>query len=827
MTLQRTPTDLPIEAHRAAIGRAVADGSLVLTAEPGAGKTSVVPLVAADAVDGRVVVLQPRRLAARAAADRLAQLVGEPRPGGTIGLTMRGMRAVGPGTRIEVMTEAVLTNRLQRDPELPGVSVVVFDEFHERNLHSDLGLAMVLDVRSALRDDLSVVVMSATLDAEPVARLLSTDGPDATTIAVEGRTHPVVTIHLDRPPRQRWADAVADATTTALGDVEGDVLVFVPGRREIDDVTARLARRSVGGRSSAVDVIGLHGGGGNEARQRVLEPGEPGRRRVIVATAVAETSVTLPGIEAVVDGGLARRALFDPQSGLGRLETFNVTRFSAEQRRGRAGRLGPGRCYRLWSEAEHAHLDLAAPPEITAGDPVPLTYELIRWGDPTAQQLPLLDHPGVQRLAAGAEQLAVLGFLDETDGPSAATTATPTTLTARGRTAGELGLHPRHAALVLAAADHGPEAVEQAVAVAALLDDERHADGTDLAAEVDRRRHDLARAAGRIRSRLERSDAAIGRPDDARSTALGPLVARAWPDRIAMARTDRAGSFLTAGGREVAVEDGDPLARSPFLVVVEADGRIPTARLRRGVALGRSEAVAAGAPLVHEVDHVTWDDRSGSVRAERQRRLGAIVLHREPLIDPPADAAAAAVADGLRRRGLDLLRWRDRAVDLRARLAWLHTEDPEHWPSMDDETLLDRAADWLAQVGATSLDDVGRIDVAARLIDGLDWRQRAELDRLAPEAMAVPSGRRRPIRYDGGRPRWPVRLQELLGVDEHPTIGPRRAPLTIELLTPADRPAQVTDDLPGFWRGSYAAVRAELRGRYPKHRWPEEPWRAP
>lgn len=811
--LPRTITDLPVEKHSAAIAEAVAAGGLVLTAEPGAGKTSIVPLVAAEAVPGRVLLLQPRRLAARAAARRLADLVIDGGGiGGVVGLTMRGERRVGADTRIEVMTEAVLTNRLQQDPELEGVGAVVFDEFHERNLHSDLSLAMAIESRAALRPDLALVVMSATLDAEPVAHLLAHDRPPEAApvpvIAVPGRTHPVETIHLDRPDRRSWATAVAATTRRALTEVGGDVLVFVPRRGEI----ARVGQRLNG---CGADVIELHGGIPPAQRDRVLDAGAG--RRVVVATAVAETSVTLPGIEAVVDGGLARHARFDPETGLGRLETRFVTRFSADQRRGRAGRLGPGRCYRLWSAAEQAHLDDATQPEILAGDPVPVAYELARWGDPTATSLPLLDHPGPERLRAGRAMLADLGLLDGDDGP----------LTDRGHRLARLGVHPRTGALLLHAREHGHDLGPAALAAAALEDDGL-ADGRDFAAELERRRGPLRTSASRLAQRLARLPASPGGAADARgsSTDLGALLAAAWPDRIALARSGRGGSFLVANGHEVAVPEGDPLARHEFLVVVEADGDRPTATLRRAVALDRATALAAAGDRVAWHDHVRWDDRAGAVRAERQRRLGAIVLHSEPLDDPPAHLVAGAVAEGLRRRGLEVLPWSRRAVELRHRLAWLHQQSPDSWPAVDDDAVVERARRWIAAAGSASLDDVARLDVAARLLDDLDWQQRADLDRQAPTGRELPTGRNQRIDYSSGRPVWSVRLQDVLGLDVHPTIGPRAEPLTIELLSPADRPAQVTTDLPGFWRGTYAAVRADLRGRYPKHRWPEKPWEA-
>lgn len=821
----------------------------MLTAEPGAGKSSLVPLLAAEAVDAgpdrRVVVLEPRRLAARATAARLAELLGD-RVGGVVGLTMRGVRQRSAATAIEVVTEAVMTNRIQRDPELAGVAAVVFGEFHERNLHSDLGLAMALEARSTIRDDLAVVVMSATIDPGPVAALLGAGDP----IAVPGRTFGVRTVHLQRPVPDRWVPAVADAAARAWAETAGDVLVFVPGRWEIDRVRAAVADS----RCPGAEVIGLHGGSDGRTQRRVLAGSD--RRRVIVATAVAETSVTLPGIEAVVDGGRLRRARFDPLTGLGRLETVQVTRFAADQRRGRAGRLGPGVCYRLWSAEDERLLDESVPPEIVDGDPLPVAFELARWGDPEARHLPLLDRPDPERLAAGRRALDRLGLLDAGGG-----------LSARGRAAPHLGIHPRLAALVLTGAEVGQ--ARRAATVAAALDDDTWPATPDLAAEVERRSADLRRRADQLLDRL-RSDGSDRGSDEGRGDSnqrrpvgpggdsnqrrpvgpgggadrrltesgrneagggdasggaeLGELLARAWPDRVALRRPGRPGHYLLASGREAALDADDPLARAELLVVAEADGATHRVRIRRAVALDRAGLHRAVGDAITWVSAVTWNDRTSTIDAEREQRLDAIVLHRQPLdAADPSDVAAAA-ATGIRRLGVGALGWSGDAVALRARLAWLHAAD-ERWPAVDDETLLARLDEWLDTSGLAPGAGLGQVRVTTQLLGLLDWRQRAELDELAPASLPTPRGRDRRLDYTTGRPVWSVRIQDLFGLDDHPTIGPSASPVTVELLSPAGRPAQVTDDLPGFWRGTYAAVRADLRGRYPKHRWPEEPWR--
>jgi ATP-dependent helicase HrpB len=807
----RQQTDLPIEAASAAISSAIGEGSLVLTAEPGAGKSSIVPLLAAACTEQRVVVLEPRRLAARATASRLSSLLSEcGGVGDLVGLTIRGERKVSARTRIEVVTEAVLTARLQRDAELPGVGVVVFDEFHERNLHSDLGLAMALESRASIRPDLALVVMSATLDPAPVARLLETSN----IIEVPGRTFPVETTYLVRPDQRTWATAVARAAVEALHQIEGDVLAFVPGRREIGQVE-RTIRSALASSSSAAqcEVIGLHGGSNANVQRAVLDHGRG--RRIIVATSVAETSVTLPGIEAVVDGGLLRRARYDALTGLGRLETVQVTRFAADQRRGRAGRLRPGMCFRLWSPDDHRHLDDSVPPEIVDGDPLPVTFELARWGDPQGLGLPLLDHPGSERLAAGRSLLAKLELVDDTG-----------SLTAAGRAAASLGVHPRLGRLLLTAAGTGDPKL--GLLAAALLDGDRWPDTPDLAAEIDRRRNELGRSTTRLRRRLEKATPKAKRPTSAETGSpdpsdLGSLLATAWPDRVAMARPTRPGHFLLATGREVVVKDG-PMAAAEFLVIAEADGMARAANARRVAVIDRATVLDQLSKHVEWVDHVDWDERTDSLRAERQQKLGSIVLHTSPLLEPDPAAVQAGLARGLRRRGLDVLRWTERGEELRHRLRWLHEQQPSDWPAMDERTLLDRIEEWLDLTLCRSPADIRRLQIDRQLSALLPWNQQNEVDRLAPTQLPLPRGGSRRVDYSSGRPTWAVRLQDVFGLDVHPVMGPHRQPVTIELLSPANRPAQVTNDLPGFWRGSYAAVRSDLRGRYPKHAWPEQPW---
>ena len=809
--LEWTTTDLPVERELPFVHEAVStqSRSLVLTAEPGAGKSSLVPLAVANAIDPRcrVVLLEPRRLAARATASRLAELLDD-HVGGLVGLTIRGQRSISGRTRIEVVTEAVLTNRLQRDPELAGTGAIIFDEFHERNLHSDLGLAMAVEVRESLRDDLAIVVMSATLDPEPIATLLG----GSPTLQVPGRTFPVQTVYLQRPHRKQFATAVADATKKALDSVQGDVLVFVPGRWEIDQVLQRIDR------PDGVDLVGLHGGTAKETQRQILQPSST--RRIIVATAVAETSITIPGIEAVVDGGLLRRASFDPVSGLGRLETRFASRFAADQRRGRAGRLGPGVCFRLWSAEDDRLLDDAVPPAMVDGDPLPVAFELSRWGDPYGKSLPFLDHPGSERLAAGHTQLRKLGLVDSN-----------ARLNERGQVAGSLPLHPRSAALVL----HGQanNATALSIRVAATMEHEQRFITADLERALDQARHDreFARSVKRISTALKRAQtgAAQAAAKKAANTPptnspdLDEVLAAAWPDRVAMARPGHPGRFLLAAGRQVEIGPGDPLHHAEFLVVLQADGQQRSAKIRLAVQTTRSAILEACAQHISWSDEVGFDERSDTLQAHRVQRLGAIVLHRQSTEFPKGPELVAALRHGIRRRGLDLFNWSTKANAVRMRLEWMHRQQPDSWPNVSEEALLNSLHEWLPLEGIRSVKQLASIDLASALLNQLDWKQRAEFQDLAPTELPLPGGGSSRVDYSSGRPVWSVRLQRLLGLDEHPLLGPMQIPVTIELLSPANRPAQTTTDLPGFWRGSYQHVRSDLRGRYPKHAWPEDP----
>ncbi len=793
------PTGLPIEGVADEISAALAAGGAVITAEPGAGKSSVVPLLAAAQIDGLVYLCEPRRVAARATAQRLADLTKTPLGSGEIGLVMRGEHSRSAKNKIVVMTEGVFTQLMSEDPELPGVGAVIFDEFHERSLNADLGLAMSIESREALRPDLSISVMSATIDAPPIATLLG----GAPVISAVGRTFPIETRSFARPSPRQWSYEIARLAASAFAEVDGSVLVFVPGRREIRDVIGGLA------------ALGLQGeplsGGTDAADQRRLLAANS-ERRIIVATAVAETSLTIPNVNAVVDGGLARRAAYDQQTGLGRLETGYVTRFAADQRRGRAGRLSPGLCLRAWSEEDNRHLDEAPLPEVVSGDPLELGFNLARWGDPYARSLPLLDTPPAHRLDAAYQRLSDLG-LTSLDG----------SLTELGTFASKLGVHPRAAALVTRASTS--DELRLAAQVAVVTGSDQWPQSDDFEAELKRTRRSHEREVARLlkrRSQLEtgkRSD-----PNRASGTdTLALLCARSWPDRLALVRTDDPSRYLLSTGSEVKLRRSSTLTGSEALVIVDADADQTSGFVSRAVPLTRDDLMAAVDSLTTTTDVVTWDDDLGRVRSERVTAYGALVFRRQPSSLVPPELASKEVLGALRRSNLELLSWSAKAIETRARLAWLHEQAPDDWPNVDTAKLIERLAEWITLDGRHSVGALQQINVAAALLNLLTWQQREQLDKLAPTSLDTPKGQSVRVSYVSGEPVWAVRLQWLLGLDQQPVAGPHHTPITVELLSPASRPVQRTQDLPGFWRGSYQGVRSDLRGRYPKHDWPEDP----
>ncbi|HVK26658.1 MAG TPA: ATP-dependent helicase HrpB [Actinokineospora sp.] len=773
--------DLPVRAALAEIVATVAEhGAAVLVAPPGTGKTTLVPLALAET--GTVVVAEPRRLAARAAAARMASLLGEP-VGKTVGYSVRGDRRVSKDTRIEVVTSGLLVRRLQSDPELSGVDTVLLDECHERHLDADLLLALLLDARDGLRPDLRLLATSATVAEDKLAALLGA----APVIRVDARAFPVDIRYLPARRGERIEACAARATRAALSEGDGDVLVFVPGAAEIRRVANLLS-------GVDADVLALHGRLSNTDQDAALTPGP--RRRVVLATAVAESSLTVPGVRAVVDAGLSRVSRVDHRRGLAGLVTVRVSAAVADQRAGRAGREAPGRVYRCWPEHEHATLPRYPEPEIRTADLTRLALELACWGTPDGSGLRWWDAPPPGPLDAGQQTLRAIGALYGD------------TVTERGTAIARLGLHPRLARALL---DGGsPDVV-------ALLDDDTLTDSTDIAAGLRALRAGTPKSA-----RWRKESTRLGRLIDTRRAEDPALViALAHPERLARRRGSGSGVYLMAGGTAVELPPGSGLGDPEWLAVAVAD-RAPGAahgRVRLAAVADEDLAVRAAPALVTAADEVVWAD--GDVQARRVRRLGAITLHSRPLPNPPADAVRAALHEGLRRHGLTLVTFTDRAQNLRARLELLHRVIGDPWPAVTDDALIAAADSWLGS--ARSRADLRRLDMVGALRTLLPWPAATRLDELVPERVEVPSGSHVRVDYSGDRPALPVKVQEVFGWTDSPTVVDGRVPVVLHLLSPAGRPTAVTGDLKGFWVTGYPQVRAELRGRYPKHRWPEDP----
>jgi len=800
-----------------------AHSGAVLLASPGAGKTTRVPLALRDEpwlTGKRIILLEPRRLAARAAARRMAAELGE-EVGGTVGWRVRFESRVGPTTRIEVVTEGILTRMVQDDPALAGVGLVIFDEFHERSLHADLGLALTLEAQQGLREDLRLLVMSATLDGAPVAEAMG----GVPLIESPGRAFPVETVYLGRPDPRRFAEAVAQAAARALDESDGDGLVFLPGGAEIRRVAARLADRP---ELAGITVTPLYGDLPAAAQDAAIAPSPPGRRKLVLATAIAETSLTIEGVRVVVDAGLARAPRFDPGAGMTRLITQPVSRAAADQRRGRAGRVAPGRCYRLWSEAEDRGLAPRPAPEILVADLAPLALDLARWGVADPASLAWLDPPPAAHLAAARALLTGLGALDRQG-----------RITAHGRAMARLPLHPRLAHMLLEGQRQGLGGL--ACDLAALLEerDPLRAAGRDADLRLRLRvlrgeenaaadRAGLARirqVARDIRRRLGlRAGEQEGGPADS-----GRLLALAYPDRVARRRPGGEPRYLLSDGPGAVLDPADALAGEPWLVVADQDGDRREAKIYLAAPITLAEIEADFAASIETVETCLWDPREQAVAARRQRRLGRLVLEDKPLDRADPTALAAAMTDGVRALGLDCLPWTPGLHALRRRVAFLAGLAPEAgWPDLSDAALLDRLEEWLPPYlpGLTRRAHLTRLDLAAALDSLIPHDLRRRLDSLAPTHVVVPSGSRLPIEYDGEIPVLAVRLQEMFGCAETPRIAEGRVPLLLHLLSPARRPVQVTRDLASFWANAYRHVRADLKGQYPKHWWPDDPMQA-
>lgn len=843
---------LPIEATLPELQRTLrAASGAVLQAPPGAGKTTRVPLVLlseAWLAGLRIILLEPRRLAARAAAAHMAGLLEE-RVGDTVGYRMRLDTVISARTRIEVVTEGVLTRMLLEDPSLAGVGLVIFDEFHERSLHADLGLALTLQARALFRPDLRVLVMSATLDTTGVATLLG----GAPVLIAEGTAFPVETRYLGRP-LGRLEDAVGSAVRRALEQHAGDVLVFLPGGAEI-----RRARRALESVGANVCVAPLYGDLSREDQERAIKPSPPGWRKVVLATSIAESSLTIEGVRVVIDSGLARVPRFSARTGLSRLETVPVTRAGADQRRGRAGRVASGVCYRLWSEAEHSGLVPQRAPEIRDADLAPLALQLAAWGASDPSELDWLDPPPAAAYAQAVELLTALGALEGA------------ALTPHGQQMAKLAAHPRLAHMLLAARKLNLESI--ACDLAALLGERDilrrtvgpvdpdvrlrlevvllarragtraayAADGHDVdhgllhrvlrESEHWRRRVGLSTASADTSrdSPAQRAGKHAGSRPAARGydpADAGLVLAFAYPDRIAHVRGRGRGRFLLSSGRGAVIEENSALAGEEFVVAAEIDAGGAEARVFLAAPISRGQVERHFAGQIRCEDDVFWDAAARRVRAVRRSTLGAIVLSEKSTADPDQQRMAATFLSGIATEGIDALPWTKEARRLQQRVAFVRRFEPEYWPDLSDTALSTTLEEWLGPFveGFTSMDDLRSLNLttilSARLLPG----SQAALDRTAPSTWVVPSGSPIPIDYsDPAAPTLAVRLQEVFGLRETPRIGGGRVPLTFRLLSPAQRPVQVTRDLQSFWRSGYFEVRKDLKGRYPKHYWPDDP----
>ncbi|MGD9846985.1 MAG: ATP-dependent helicase HrpB [Variibacter sp.] len=819
----------------------------VLVAPPGAGKTTRVPLVLIDepwAAAGKILVLEPRRLAARAAAARMAATLGE-RVGETVGLRVRFGSKVSRKTRVEVVTEGIFTRLILDDPELDGVAAVLFDEFHERSLDADLGLALARDAQQGLREDLRLLVMSATLDGARVGKLLG----DAPLIESEGRSFPVETRYAGRDPREPIERQVADAAVRALRAEAGSILAFLPGAGEIRRAE-RLLRERVD--DPAVDIVPLYGALDRDVQDRAIAPSRGGTRKIVLATSIAETSITIEGVRIVIDSGLARVPRYEPDLGFTALETVRVSRAAADQRRGRAGRTEPGICIRLWDEAQTASLPAFAAPEILSADLSSFVLDLAQWGVTEPGALAFLDPPPKPALTEARALLRELGGLDA-DGR----------ITPEGRALRDLPLPPRLARMVITAAarDEG----ERAGLLAALLS-ERGLGGDDIDLEhrldglrrdrsprgqearrmargwVERVRHSAATknigaVAGDGDERADtaqsaRSDVSVSGASARRAgdQSLGALLALAYPDRVARNRGGEGGSFLLANGRGAQLDLASPLAREPFLAVAELAGSAGRSRIVSAARITLAEIEEQFADAIKSSDTVVFDPASGNLRGRRRRLLGSLTLSEGPFAVAPGEEATRALVAGVVQSGIGKLPWTPAIRQWRDRVTFLRKAGGAPWPDLSDAALAETAEAWLAPMlsGKTALSQLSAGEFASGLETLVDWSLRRRVDAEAPTHFEAPTGSRIAIDYDHPEgPKIAVRVQELFGLARHPSIAGGRVPLVVELLSPAHRLVQVTRDLPGFWRGSYAAVRTEMRGRYPRHPWPDDPLEAP
>ncbi len=810
-------TPLPIDAVLDDLSRTLQrHNAAVLVAPPGAGKTTRVPLVLLDApwAEGKkIIVLEPRRIAARASAERMAHTLGE-RVGETVGYRVRFGSKVSRATRIEVVTEGIFSRQILDDPELNDVAAVLFDEFHERSLDADLGLALARDAQMGLREDLRLLVMSATLDAARVAKLLG----EAPVIASEGRAFPVDTRYLGRKPDAPLERQMADAIATALRADPGSVLAFLPGAAEIRRTQTLLAERV---HDAAIEIVPLFGALEASVQDRAIAPAPKGQRKVVLATSIAETSLTIEGVRIVVDCGLARVPRYEPDIGLTRLETVRASRAAVDQRRGRAGRTEPGVCYRLWDEPQTASFAAYTQPEILSADLSSLVLDLAQWGVSDPASLAFLDSPPTPALKEARELLRELAALDG-DGR----------ITAEGKSLRALALPPRLARMIMDS--HRLGAGLAAAEVAAILTERGlGGDNVDLDARLDAFRRDRSQRAASARSLAQRWASQVASNEkpgayDKELPSTGVMLALAFPDRVARNRGN--GSFVLANGRGAALDQTSALSRSPYIAVAELTGTAAQGRILLAAPITQAEIEAHFADQIETTDEISFDRGAMALRARRKKTLHAITLSVAPLALSPSADTARVLADGLMAVGLDQLPWSKSAKQWRDRVMFLRAAEGEAsqsvWPDLSDDALAAQREAWLvpALYDKTSLKEFSAGDLSDALMTLLPWELRARLEREAPTHFEAPTGTQLAIDYEAEQgPTIAVRLQELFGLNIHPSIAKGAIPLVLELLSPAHRPVQVTRDLPGFWRGSYASVRSDLRGRYPRHPWPEDP----
>nr|QDF42494.1 ATP-dependent helicase HrpB [Bradyrhizobium symbiodeficiens] len=789
-----------LEAHNAA----------VLVAPPGAGKTTRVPLALLDAPwakSKRIIVLEPRRIAARASADRMAKSLGE-RAGETVGYRVRFGSKISRATRIEVVTEGIFTRQILDDPELSGVAAVLFDEFHERSLDADMGLALARDAQTGLREDLRILVMSATLDGARVARLLG----DAPVVESEGRAFPVETRYLGRKADAPIERQMADAIASALRADGGSVLAFLPGAAEIRRTQNFLGERV---QDASIEIVPLFGALDAAVQDRAISPAPKGMRKVVLATSIAETSLTIEGVRIVVDSGLARVPRYEPDIGLTRLETVRASRAAADQRRGRAGRTEPGICYRLWDEPQTASLAPYTQPEILSADLSSLVLDLAQWGVSDPASLSFLDPPPAP---AWKEAKSLLSELNALDGDGR--------ITAEGKSLRALALPPRLARMIVDS--HRAGEGEAAAEIAAIITERGlGGDSVDLEHRRDQFRRDRSPRAASARDLARRWASQVAAsekagPQDDLSTGL--MLAYAFPDRVARNRGN--GSFVLANGRGAAVEQTSSLARAPYIAIGEMTGTAASGRILLAAQITQDEIERHFAEHIESADEISFDRGAMALRARRKRVLHAITLSEATLAVSPTEDTARILADGLIAAGLDRLPWSKAAKQWRDRVMFLRKAEGDSWPDLTDDGLIARRDDWLvpALYDKIALKDISPGDLSDALMALLPWEMRALLEREAPTHFEAPTGSVLAIDYEAEQgPTIAVRLQELFGLNIHPSIAAGKVPLVLELLSPAQRPVQVTRDLPGFWRGSYAAVRSDLRGRYPRHPWPDDP----